>query len=170
MGALTETEIFDRMIDSLKAAVQACEDLAVKPMKGPSYRKLQEHLPLIEGCCRQASAWREDTRWLSLGMMMAEAHRRAGDWLRGVRDPQTGRLRLIPEGVKHPLFMKLAENLRGLMTSAEKLRTDATRRMGMILPDPLPGPHRQIKDNYSIPLPDGVVRRPSGLIVPSEAA
>ena len=143
MGALTETEIFDRMIDSLKAAVQACEDLAVKPMKGPSYRKLQEHLPLIEGCCRQASAW---------------------------RDPQTGRLRLIPEGVKHPLFMKLAENLRGLMTSAEKLRTDATRRMGMILPDPLPGPHRQIKDNYSIPLPDGVVRRPSGLIVPSEAA
>lgn len=171
MGSgLTEVEIFDCMIDSLRASIQACTDLAVKPLKGHSYRKLQEHLPLIEGCCRQVSVWREDTSWLILGMKIAEVHRRAGDWLRGIRDPETGRYRQISEGVRHPMFMKLAELLRSMLNSAQTHRTRATRTMGPILPTPLSGPHRQVRDNYAVHLPPGMVRRESGLIISGDAA
>lgn len=170
MGQLAEVEIFDRMIESLRASIQACRDLAVKPLKGLSYRKLQEHLPLVEGACRQAAHWRADARWLKLGLMMEEAHRRSGDWLRGVRDPETGMYRKIPEGVRHPMFVKLAENLESLLDSARKLRVAATGVIGRpILPRVEEGPHRQVRDNYAVRLPDGVERRPSGLLIPCAA-
>ena len=97
------------------------------PARGPTYKKLRENLKLIEGCCRSLSACREDTRWLPVGMMMAEAHRRAGDWLR--QYPRTEQLNYA-----HPLFNRLAENLRAGLKAAEDLRDKATGRVGMILP------------------------------------
>jgi hypothetical protein len=57
-----------------------------------------------------------------------------------------------------------------MLKGVEQLRTRATGRIGMILPAALEGPHRQTKDNYALGLPEGMRKRASGLIVPSEAA
>ena len=168
MGALTEREIFDCMDTNLGLAVQHCEDLARLPAKGETYIKFRENLKLIEGACRQASAWREDTRWLSHGMLMAEAHKRAGDWLRGSRDPMGTRVKLA-NGMTHPLFMKLADNLRAFRKIVEQLRTRRTHRTGIILPVALPGPHRDTRPSR-VSLPEGMKQTKSGLIVPSGVA
>lgn len=154
MGALTEIEIFDCMSENLRTAIDDCEKLATVPMKGLVYDRFRKALKLVEGACRQASAWREDTRWLPIGLMMEEAHKRAGEWLRGVVQPD-GTRRMIPLGEKHPLFVKLAENLRALLKSVDELRTKKTDRIGMILPQ------------VGAPIVNGMLRRESGLIIPS---
>ena len=83
----------------------------------------------------------QDTRWLRIGMLMAEAHKRAGEWLRGVKMPNGMRVKLA-EGHLHPCFVGLAENLRAGHRKAEEFRTRATGRVGMILPGIRPGPRR----------------------------
>lgn len=156
MGALTEAEIFDRQMTSLRLAAELCDDLAILPLKGVAYDRLRRELRLIEGCCKQAAAWREDTRWLPIGMAMAECHRMAGEWLRGV--PQDdGTRRKISLGEQHPLFKKLAEVLRGLALVVERTRDQATGRVGMILPVAQEAPHRQ---NRPVPvrLPPAMTR------------
>ena len=171
MGALTEIEIFSCMAHNLRLAIEHCEDLAVKPFKGFIYNDFRKELKAIEGCCRQASAWRQDTRWLPMGLVMEGAHKRAGDWLRGVRDPETGRLHPLPEGQKHPLFVKLAENLRAMAAALDALRTRPTNRTGMILPnEAIDRAVVRQPSNYRLGgLPGGMVRRGSGLIVPNSA-
>jgi len=149
MGALTEQEIFNCLSENLRMAIDACDLLATTPLKGPVYDRFRKALKLVEGSCRQASAWREDTRWLPIGLMMEEAHKRAGEWLRGVKTPD-GKRRPIPFGEKHPLFVRLAENLRALLKTVDDLRTKQTGRMGMILPDMA-----------------AMTRRESGLLVPA---
>lgn len=158
MGALTETEIFDCISSNAKLAAEHCDDLARLPRKGPTYDLLRKELKLIEGACRQAAYWRQDARWLPIGLMMEEAHKRAGDWLRGVRQPNGGRRR-IPEGEMHPLFVKLADNLRGLQRVMEDLRTKKTGRAGIILPQVLPAPHRDTR-------PVGFRRSAGGVLLP----
>lgn len=144
MGALTEREIFDQMNTSFRLAIEACDDLAVVPLKGMIYDKFRKQLRLIEGCCKQANTWREDTRWLMFIKIMAETHQRAGDWLRGFRMPDGTRVR-ITNGTLHPCFLKMAENLRMLHTLAEEIRTRKTGRVGAILPAPLAAPHRETR-------------------------
>ena len=151
MGAITEQEIFSCMSENLRTAIDACELLAVTPLKGPVYDRLRKALKLVEGSCRQASAWREDTRWLPIGLMMEDCHKRAGEWLRGVRQ-EDGTRRPIPHGEKHPLFVKLAENLRILLSISDDLRVKKTGIRGMILPQ-----------YTGMPL----VRRDSGLVMPA---
>ena len=168
MGALTEREIFDCMETNLGLAVQHCEDLARLPAIGPSYSGLRDSLKLIEGCCRQASARREDTRWLNVGLAIAEAHKRAGNWLRGGRNAEGYKVNLAP-GQRHPLFKKLADNLRAMQKVCTALRTQRVGKLGMILPTPLPGPHRDTRPSRVI-LPPGMKATSSGLIVPSSAA
>ena len=140
MGALTEVEIFDCMETNIKLAVQCCNDLAVTSRRGPTYEKLRTSLQLIEGCCRQASAWREDTRWLNLGLLMAEAHKRAGDWLRGYK--VNGVRIKTADSQLNPLFVMLARNLEAFGKLAEQTRTARTGRLGMILPPELAPPTR----------------------------
>ena len=142
------------MVDNLRTAIDCCEKLATAPRKGRLYDRFRDALKLVEGCCDQASVWRQDTRWLPLGMMMAEAHKRAGEWLRGTKMPN-GTRRPIPHGEQHPLFVMLAENLCGLLKVAEEFRTKATGRVGMILPE------------VGAPFMDGMVRRESGLLIPA---
>lgn len=144
MGALTEVEIFDQMKSSFALAIELCDDLARLPLKGPTYDKFRRQIRLIEGCCKQANTWREDTRWLVFIKLMGDTHQRAGDWLRGFKMPDGSRVK-IAEGTLHPCFTKLAENLRGLQTAAEHIRTAATKRVGMILPTVLPPPHRDTR-------------------------
>ena len=133
MSALTESEIFACLSENFRLAVQYCEDLARLPKKGPTYLKLRESLKLLEGACRQAAYWRSDARWFRLGLMMEEAHKRAGSWLRGA-DDGTGQRVKLAAGHLHPLFVKLADNLRKGHLSAEQLRHKKTGRIGPILP------------------------------------
>jgi hypothetical protein len=131
MGALTEVEIFDAMYDNLQLAAQHAVDLARLPAQGPTYKKFRDEMLMVEGCCRQASAWREDTRWLQVGLIIADALSRTGNWLRGYRvHGQMGKV-FTPRD----LYLKLAENLQGIAKVIEGLRHGATGRMGMILPE-----------------------------------
>lgn len=161
MGALTEVEIFDCMQHNFRVAITCCEALARRPSGGVTYDRFRRALRMIEGCCKQANCWREDTRWLSIGRMMAEVHKRAGDWLRGIVQ-EDGTRRAVPRGELHPAFEMLAEHLNGFMKVAEQIRTQATGRIGMILPEPLPGPHRDTR-------PVGWRRTGTGLLVPAGA-
>ena len=167
MGNLTEVEIFDCLKSNFRLAAQCCDDLARLPKKGPTYRRLRDHLKLIEGSCKQAAAWRQDARWLRIAFMMGEAHKRAGAWLRGTKMPDGTRVKTA-DGHLHPLFLGLAENLRKGYAVAESFRTGKVNKVGMILPKPLPGPHRDTRpihvsgDSYQV--------RKSGLIVPQGAA
>ena len=138
MGALTEVEIFSAMSDSLSSAIQRCRDLCSNNAHGPSYDALRRDLHTIEGCCRQASAWRGDTRWLRIGIMMGELHKKAGEWLRGYPIPGTFG-RYYPS---RRLFETLSANLTAIKREADNLRTKATGRVGLILPDVLPAPLR----------------------------
>lgn len=144
MGRLTEIEIFDCLVSNLKAAASDADALSTVPLKGETYDRFRRELSLIEGACRQASVWREDTRWLEIGLMMAEVHRRCGDWLRGIKAPDGTRVK-IRNGELHPLFVKVAENLRGFQAKVEALRTRATHRNGMILPVTLAAAHRDTR-------------------------
>lgn len=162
MGQLTEVEIFDCLATNFRLAAEDCEKLARSPRKGPTYAALRDKLELIEGACRQAAAWREDTRWLTIGMMMGEAHKRSGDWLRGIKVKDGAPRVKIAPGHMHPLFMKLAEHLRAAHARAEEFRTKATGKMGTILPVAGPAPHRDTT-------PVGWRNR-GGLIVPESAA
>jgi hypothetical protein len=120
MGMLTEREIFGCLVENFRLAADNCQKLADVPAAGMAYNDLRHQLLLIEGACRQASVWREDSRWLQIGLMMAEAHHRAGDWLRGHQSRK--------------LFGMLADNLRAGLKKAEELRDKSTGKMGMILP------------------------------------
>lgn len=163
MGMLTECEIFDCLETNFRLAAEHCEDLARKPRKGPTYRQFREELQLIEGACRQAAAWRSDSRWLRIGMFMGHAHRVAGEWLRGIKARNGQRVKLA-EGQMHPLFMKLAENLRSGQKRAQEFRDRATGVVGRpILPEVLPGPHRETR-------PVGYTKTSGGLFVPSGVA
>lgn len=169
MSALTEQEIFDQLSQSFRRAAELCDELAVSPAKGVAYMRLRQELRLIEGCCKQAAVWREDTRWLSYGLMMAECHKRAGDWLRGFKMPDGTRIR-IGAGTLHPCFVKLAENLRALYRAALQLKTYRTGHIGMILPAIGRAPPRA-DGRYSVPVtaPDGMRRTSGGILIPAAA-
>lgn len=158
MGRLTESEIFDCLSTNFRLAAEHCDDLAILPAKGPTYKKLREELRLIEGACRQASAFREDARFLSIGMQCGHVHKVAGDWLRGMKMPDGSR-RMIRPGELHPLFLKLAEVMCAGHRKAEEVRHKATGRVGMILPKVQRAPHRDTR-------PVGYRATPGGIIVP----
>lgn len=161
MGALTEIEIFDQLNTSFRLAIELCGDLARLPLKGPTYHCFRTQLRLIEGCCKQANTWREDTRWLIFIRLMGDTHQRAGDWLRGIKQEDGSRVK-IAEGQLHPAFVMLADNLCGLHNLAEKIRTERTNRVGMILPPVMPTPPRDTR-------PAGWNSTPSGLVIPHAA-
>ena len=158
MGRLTEQEIFTCLAENFRLAAEDCEKLARSARKGPTYHALRDRLEILEGACRQAGVWRDDARWFQIGLYMAECHKRAGEWLRGIKGaPGQPRIKVAP-GHMHPLFMKLAEHLRALQAQSDDLRTKATGRVGTILPVAQRAPLRDTT-------PVGW-RRPSGLIVP----
>lgn len=164
MGALTEAEIFDCLFGNCELAAGHAEDLARNTRRGPIYLRFREELNLVEGACRQASAWREDARWLNVANDIAKARLLAGEWLRGVK-VGSGPRRPIPEGERHPLFMKLADNLRKLAHNAAALRDRATNRRGPVLPIVHAAPgvrHRPQR----VMLPAGMTKTAGGILVP----
>ena len=87
--------------------------------RGRHYRALRDALSALEGTCRQLAHWREDTRWLKLGIVYAKAMRVAQqnfarqDWL-GFKELSA----LFELGVRR----------------MDELATKRTERVGMILP------------------------------------
>ena len=136
-GHVSEGEILDCLRTHLRGAISDCLDLAVLPQRGPVYRRMRESLKLAEGCCRQLAYYRDnDARWLPIGLLLEEAHQRSLRWLRTI--PRT-----TESNAAHPLFLLLADNLRKLLVVCAGLESRATGRVGMILPKPRPGPHRE---------------------------
>jgi hypothetical protein len=160
MGQLTEVEILDCLKTNLRLAAQSCDKLAVSSRKGPTYAGLRTQLRLVEGACRQIAFWRGgDARWLKIGLYMAEAHKRAGDWLRGIKQPDGTRAMIAP-GQMHPLFILLANNLRAAYVKAVELETKKTNKIGPITPKPGIPPHRETR-------PSGWNCSPGGILMPS---
>ena len=133
MAHLTENEVADRMRSSLKEAIQACKDLAVKSRAGAPYDRLRDNLALIEGSCRQMAAFRGDATWLPFGMYMAECHKRAGGWLRGYVD--NGIHVTWSPGHINKVFVTLAAQLVAVLDALD-VKVDAkTGVNGPVLPE-----------------------------------
>lgn len=146
MGRLTEREIFSKMAEGFALCAGYADKIAILPQTGPIYDKLRRELKLVEGTCRQAAYWRQDTRWLRIGMMMEEAHKRAGSWLRGIKKEVNGELVIVH--YPRELFTKLADQLRGCEKIAIELRDKRPPKLGLILPEtPSLGklPHRDTR-------------------------
>lgn len=170
MGALTEVEIFDCIATNLAIAADCCEQMATRPMRGVQFIKFREACANVEGACRQASQWREDTRFLPMGLMMEKCHQFALRWITGFKaEPGQPRVALS-EREKHPKFVKMAENLRFAAESMKILKDGKTGKIGMILPDTSRGPIRTQGRPTQVLLPAGMRATPGGIIVPREAA
>lgn len=166
MSALTETEIFDCLITNFKLAAEHCDDLAKRPISGPAYLSLRDELALIEGAMQQASFWRGDHRWLEISRMIPEAHRLAGEWLRGVEvETDTPGLivrRPIPAGELHPMFVKLAEFLRWAAVQAQEIKNAKTNKLGDLAYVAPRAPRNVSRQGWE--------PRASGLVIPAGAA
>ena len=92
---------------------------------------MRKRLKLCEGACRQAAFWREDSRWLKVGLKMEQAHQIARTWLHR------------PTVKSKKLFTSLAAALRKVERDVERLERGRTGIMGMILPTPEAPPLRQ---------------------------
>lgn len=149
--ALTETEVFDQMLTSLRGAIDDCEIIARQPVSGVYFDRMRSRLKLVEGCCRQAAAFREDTRWLPVGVMMEQAHQRARFWLHR------------PSVQSKKLFTILADKLRLLEKATTQIRDQKTGRRGIILPDMQKAPGRV---PGMVQVPRGFVRTSGGVIAP----
>lgn len=144
---LRESEIMERLVTSFREAAEHCEALALQQNRvaGQRYVKLREHLMLIEGACRQAAMWRDDSRWLQIGVYASDCHKKCGDWL---RFKTRGRM-----------FGKLAENMRMMLKAAQEMKDRATGVRGAILP---------ATPKYE-PVNRQIQVRSSGLIIPAGA-
>lgn len=168
MRQWSENEIFSFLIDHLRQAASDCEDLAVNRRKGPVYNHFRITLERIEDMCRIVHYMRQDARWLKTGLIMERCHQAAGDWLRGVPqkpglDGKPKPARPLPEGMKHPLFLKLADFLREQEREVLRLKNEKTNRIGMILPRMLEPPGVRQPTNYRI----APLRSKGGIILPS---
>lgn len=165
MGALTEAEIFDCLETNFRLAAEDCEKLA-KKQRGNVYARLREELRLIEGAAQQAKYWRQDARFTLIEAFAAKAAELSGGWLRGVKLPN-GMYAKIPDGQRHPYFMRLAEILRGEHQKLKDLRDKKTGRVGLILPKVRTETRTEGRP-IQVLLPDAMAKRESGLIVPRE--
>jgi len=165
MSDLLEHEILDRMRTSLREAIQASNDLAVRSRGGEAYDRLRDNLALVEGACRQMAMWRGDSRWLPFGMEMAEAHRRAGGWLRGYTKRVGNTVVFIAwrAGTLNEAFVKLSAQLAMILDILDKMEKAKTGRVGIILPQTAPEERRFGRPTLA--RPDRYSRK-RGLILP----
>lgn len=121
MTNLTETELFDRMRQSLGEADRACEALGRNAdpdhiaLRGKHYIALKTALEHMETSARQIATMREDGRWLRLGAVYGRT-----------------RIRL------QPIFMKgrwsLFTELRKMFEGGRRAIDDLDVRTGVIGP------------------------------------
>lgn len=122
---LTEADILDRYEQSLGEADRACQQLGRNAdpeylaLRSPDYLSLQDSLKLLEGCCRQMSAFRSDARWIKLGVMYARAMRI---------------VRSLFEKQKWQSFREIRPLFRNGLVIMEDLRDKRTGKAGPVLP------------------------------------
>lgn len=149
-NANTEREMLGLLKENFRLAAEVSDKLA-SGKRGRTYVELRDLLRTLEDLCRKVAHNRGDTRWLPIGLKIAEAQKRSREWL-VAREPAWR-------------FTKLAELMRlGLAKAATDLETKRTGRRGAILPVVLEGPHR---DTRPVQVPSGFKTHKSGLIVPS---
>lgn len=119
-NSLTEQEIADKLRDSLKGAAADAKLLASLPAQGPTYMRLRDRLGEAETACRMMAYWREDTRWLAMGLKMEEAHQRCRGWIVSHR--------------ARPIFLMFAEKLQDMTQMVSVMETRKTGRAGLIMP------------------------------------
>lgn len=146
MGALTELEIFACLKENLRGAADDCDIIAKQPASGFYFDRMRKRLKLCEGACRQAAFWREDSRWLTVGLKMEKAHQIARTWLHR------------PTVKSKKLFTGLAGALRKVERDIHRLETQRTGISGMILPATEAAPLRSGRPVQ--------VMTPGGLILP----
>ena len=146
MSALSEIEIFSCLRENLRGAADDCDIIAKQPRSGEMFDRMRKRLKLAEGACRQAAYWREDSRWLQVGLKMEKAHQIARTWLHR------------PSVKSKKLFIGLAAALRKVEKDIQRLETQRTGIMGMILPEVERAPLRQGRPVQVI--------TPGGLVLP----
>lgn len=166
MTDTTEHEILSLLADGLRQAAEDCGKLAWNPRRGHIYLRFRRALTEVSGCCEQIFYYRGyDARWLTLGELVAFVLARSGDWLRGpVLETPDGRRIRMGGSVEHrkraqPEFDWLANKLLELHHDMVHIRDMATGRLGPILPEPLPGPHRDTR-----PVALGGIALPPGFV------
>lgn len=128
---LQEREIFIKMQDELRNAADACDQIATRPLSGDNFIRLRKALKLVEGCCRQAAAYRMDTRWNEPGFKMNQAAKMARKWLH------------YPSVESKKLFYGLAAALRQVRLDIMILETAKTGKTGdIVVPTYIPAPVR----------------------------
>jgi hypothetical protein len=122
MTETTETELFDCLIGNLKSA-RADVALMADPsiLRGPLYFRVKEALKLVEGSARQIAHWREDSRWLKIGLAAEVAHQMVRQWVER------------REGPKAYTFMAI--QMQRWLNLVEVIRHAKTGKLGLILPD-----------------------------------
>ena len=146
-NTLSETEVWDKLHDTLRSAIQHCGDLANLPAMGPTYRLMITELAEIDGAARQFGTLRGDARWNAFGYEMESFHQRIGDAIRAVH--------------ARKIFLHMQAMMQGALDEAIKMKDAKTGRRGPILPKPKPAPLRSGRPVY--------VKRDSGLIMPAGA-
>ncbi len=162
MSDLSEVEVIDRMISSLREAMDASRALAIESRKGANYNRLREHLGLIEGCCKQLAVFRDDARYLNIGLVIEECHKRAGSWLRGYKVDGV-RIMTAP-GEMNQMFVRLYVNLEGILKGVDDMLRAKTGTRGPIIPD-IVETRREGRPAFSLPK-----AKVSGLILPPKYA
>jgi len=126
MSDLTELEILSKFNQSIREARDACAWLAKNAdpewlaPRGVHYRRLKTALSELEGCARQMSQFRSDTRWLPLGILYgAKAARLAQKYF----------VQLNWKG-----FGELTKLFDMSERRADELANAKTGRLGVILP------------------------------------
>lgn len=122
---LTETELFDRHAQSLGEAHRACQELGrnadpnhLAP-RGREYAALKKALSDLEGSCRQLAYFRDDARWLKLGIFYAKITRQTQHKFVGQR---------------WAFFNSLMEVFQLGHRRLDELRTNKTGVRGPVLP------------------------------------
>lgn len=159
----TELELLDWLKTNLRQAIEHCAVLAHHPFRGFIYDTFRKELLAIESACTRLAYHRlSDARWLTIGLMMGETHKKAGNWLRSARSKDSSKR-------VHPLFLKLSDNLKALHAKVVELETKKTGIIGPILPAPLPAPHRppsvQVHKGYEF----SDRRSKGGIVIPNGA-
>ncbi len=105
--ALTEADVLSKHTQALKEASECCQLLArnADPEKaaprGHIYGNLRRALTSIEGTCRQMCYFREDTRWIKLGILYANAMRKCSQMFANQNWMGFGQIRkLFDEGLR----------------------------------------------------------------------
>lgn len=125
MSDLTEQEIISKHIQSLKESKEMCLLLArnADPEKwaprGWQYTKLKAALKALEGTCRQMAHYREDTRWIKLGIVYTKA---------------SLTVQVLMDKRLWGKFQQLTALFDKGMASMDDLANRRTGRSGMILP------------------------------------